>query len=300
MDPSGATVVIGGVVCYLLAMRWGGIDFAWASPQIISTLVLFGLSMIAFAALERFLGSRAMVQLRLLKEGIIASNSVYIFFLAGIYFPLLYFLPLQFQAIKGDSAAQSGVRLIPLVLSISICTVCSNVTIAKFGYRVPFLVAGPFIAAVGVGLLYTLEANSTSAKWTGYQILTGIGIGIALQVPMVINQTLVSQGDIPAMIATTLFFEIMGACIFVSACEAALSNGLVSSLERNSVGITAAEVLSAGATRLEEAFGSEGSTIVQAAYVDALKGPHLIAIVCASISFLLSILIVVQAWFKRK
>ncbi|KAL9062495.1 MAG: hypothetical protein Q9161_009796, partial [Pseudevernia consocians] len=278
MDPLGAAVVIGGVVCYLLAMCWGGINFAWASPQVLATLFLFGTTVILFLALEWMIGSRAMLQLRLLKDGVVISNLAYIFFLAGIYFPLLYFLPLQFQAISGDTAAQSGVRLIPLVLSISICTVCSNVTGAKLGYRLPFLVLGPPIAAVGVGLLYTMDLNGSNAQWAGYQILTGVGIGIALQVPMVINQERVSPSDIPAMIATTLFFEIMGACIFVSACEAALSNRLKWSLQRGEFGVTVSEVLSAGATRLVEVFAPSKVHLIRGAYFDALKGPHLIAI----------------------
>ena len=300
MDPLGAATVIGGIVCYLLAVRWAGIDYAWKSPQVISTLVLFGVSAILFVAVERAIQSRAMVQLRLLKDGVVLSNMIYIFFLAGIYFPLLYFLPLQFQAINGDSAADSGVRLIPLVLSISICTVCANVTISKYGYRLPFLVVGPAIAAIGVGMLYRMDIDSTSPEWTGYQILTGVGIGLALQVPMVINQTRASPADIPAMIATTLFSEILGACVFVSACEAALANRLVSSLEGSPDGITGAEVLSAGATRVEEAFGAERVPVIQAAYITALKGPHLIAVVCACISFLLSFLVIVQAGFGKE
>lgn len=59
-------------------------------------------------------------------------------------------------------------------------------------------------------MLYRMEIDSTSAEWTGYQILTGVGIGLALQVPMVINQTRASPADIPTMTATTLFFENSG------------------------------------------------------------------------------------------
>ena len=164
VDPLSATTVIGSVVLYLLGMGWAGIDYAWKTSQVISTLVLFGISAILCVTLEKTIRSRAMVRMRLLKDGFVLSNLIYIFFLAGIYFPLLYLLPLQFQSINGNSAADSGVRLIPLVLSISLCTVCANVTIFKEGCRMPFLVVGPAIAAVGVGMLYRMVINSTSLE----------------------------------------------------------------------------------------------------------------------------------------
>ena len=117
---------------------------------------------------------------------------------------------------------------------------------------------------------------------------------------MIINQTRVPSVEIPTLIATTIFFEILGACIFVSACEAALANRLVLSLGRSPTGITGAEVLSTSVTRVEEAFGRERVPLIQAAYIIASKGPHLIVVICTCISFLLSFLVMVQAGFGRK
>lgn len=72
--------------------------------------------------LESFIESRGMIQLRLLKNVIIVNNVLCAFFLSDVYFPLLCFFSLQFQAIDGDIAAHSRVRLISLIILFRIST----------------------------------------------------------------------------------------------------------------------------------------------------------------------------------
>ena len=43
------------------------------------------------------------------------------------------------------------------------------------------LILGPILAAPGLGLLYTVDAHTSSAKLIGYQILAGAGLGAYFQ-----------------------------------------------------------------------------------------------------------------------
>ena len=124
--------------------------------------------------------------------------------LAGSFFELLYYLPIYFQSVDGVSASQSGIRNIPFVLGVSIFTIFSGGMISALGWYVPWLFAGSILATIGNGLLYTLDIGSSSSKWIGYQALTGIGLGLSVQVPMIANQAFVKVRDIPPVTAATL------------------------------------------------------------------------------------------------
>lgn len=49
------------------------------------------------------------------------------------------------------------------------------------GWYKPFMIAGGAIFTVGAGLLYTLQVNSGTGKWIGYQLVCGFGAGAGVQ-----------------------------------------------------------------------------------------------------------------------
>lgn len=114
MDISGSAIIVGGVTAYVLAFQWGGITKAWSDGSVIGALVGFGVCLILFVINEWYLGERAMVPGRLLKNRTISVAMGFIFLLGGGFFLLLYYVPLYFQVIQGVNASQSGVRNLPL------------------------------------------------------------------------------------------------------------------------------------------------------------------------------------------
>jgi hypothetical protein len=72
------------------------------------------------------------------------------------------------------------------------------------GYFTPLLTLGSSLFAVGSGLIYTLDMTTPSARYIGYQILLGVGQGLAIQVPVVVGQAFSEPQDIPAVTAAIL------------------------------------------------------------------------------------------------
>ncbi|RAL63107.1 hypothetical protein DID88_004191 [Monilinia fructigena] len=104
-------------------------------------------------------------------------------FCLGSYFLLLiYYLPIWFQAVKGDSAVKSGISNIPMVLTLVIVSIISGVGVTTIGYYAPLMIVSSFIAAIGIGLLTTFKPDTNHAAWIGYQCLAGIGIGFVAAV----------------------------------------------------------------------------------------------------------------------
>jgi len=198
LDPIGITLIMAAVVCYVLALQWGGLTLPWSSSTIIGLFVGFGLLLVAFCFDQWYMEERAMLPKRLLKDRYIWQGMMYSFTIAGTYFLVLYFLPLYFQVIDNVSPIQSGVRNLPLILAITIATVASGIGITVTGRPLPFMVVAGVLSTIGVGLLFTLTIGSSSAKWIGYQILAGLGVGLGFQVPVSAVQATLPQIDIPS------------------------------------------------------------------------------------------------------
>ena len=227
MDLPGTFLIMAITACYLFALQWGGISKSWKSADVIETLIGFVLLSILFVTVEYYQGERALIIGRLLKHRTIAALSAYIFFASGVFFTLLYYLPIYFQTTRGDSAQQSGINNIPLVLGAGLASFVSGGLIATFGHVVPILASGSCLAAVGSGLIYSLEIESPAKEWIGYQVLLGIGIGAVFQVPTTAAQSLVEPSDLSAVSSMILFFQTIGGALWVSAGQSGFANTLI-------------------------------------------------------------------------
>jgi hypothetical protein len=203
MDLPGSLLLVSALVCYVLALQWGGISLPWSDSKVVGLLVGFGVLLIVYGFVQWVQKERAAMIGRLFRRNVIITM-IYIDLLAGTFFLLVYYLPIYFQVVSGVSAAQSGIRNLPLILAQSVATVLSGVTLSKFGYPQPFLLFGAALTAIGAGLLYTLEVNTGSGKWIGYQLLAGIGVGWCFQVPVVTAQASVKPEDLPSVTAMVL------------------------------------------------------------------------------------------------
>jgi MFS family permease len=133
MDLPGTFVIMGCCVCFLLALQWGGITKPWNDAKVIGTLVTFAVLLAIFALVEWYSGERALLQGRLLKKPVILINNAYVVFLGGTFFLLVYYLPIYFQSVDGVSPLNSGIRNLPLIVSVSIFTIVSGGLITAFG-----------------------------------------------------------------------------------------------------------------------------------------------------------------------
>lgn len=116
LDLVGFVLLTGTMVMLLLALQFGGIQFPWSSSQIIGLFVGSGVTFIVWCFWNHHKGDQGLLPFTLLKRTAIYMSGInYLFLLATLYGGL-YFLPIYFQAVKGDNAIMSGVNLLPLIL----------------------------------------------------------------------------------------------------------------------------------------------------------------------------------------
>ena len=204
MDPVGVALATGSIICFILALQYGGTTHPWDSSVVIGLLVGFVVILLVLGIWEFYQGEYAMLVPRLISQRSLWAAATFQFFFAGSYFLLLYYLPIYFQSIGGADPIHSGVDNLPFVITAGVFILAGAITVAKTGHAVPFMALGAALTTVGMGLLYTLDVKTPSKNWIGYQILLGASLAFPFQNCLNVVQANVEARDIAS--ATSILY----------------------------------------------------------------------------------------------
>lgn len=284
LDPLGFVCFLPAIVCLLLALQWGGSSYAWSNGRIIALLVLFVVLITLFIAIQLLKPDTATVPPRIIKQRSVAAGFWFSICAGGAMIVLVYYLPLWFQAIQGVSAVASGIRNMPLILSLVVGSIGAGVAVSKLGYYVPFMIAGTVMMSIGAGLITTFQTDSGSGVWIGYQILFGLGLGIGMQQSNIAAQTVLAPQDVPTGVSIMFLGQTLGGAVFVSVAQNIFANRLVEGVA-GVPGLDPALVVRTGATLLRNVVAPQDLGIVISAYNVALTRAYMVALAlaCASV-----------------
>lgn len=224
------------------------------------------------------------------KQRTVLACALFSSFLAMALYTHLYYLPFYFQAVKGTSAEGSGIRTISYLVSMTITSIAVGGLITAFGVYVPFTWVGAAIFTIGSGLICTLKVDTSTGAWIGYQILTGIGVGMSVQVPFIAVQVVLNKKDMPTGNASTIFFNSLGGAISISTAQNIFSNTLIKEIPKHAPGVRPEIIVQAGATHIRDVVTPAQLPGVLEAYNIAVTNAYILAIACAGIAFLCSLL----------
>ncbi|KAF7718692.1 MFS-type toxin efflux pump [Penicillium ucsense] len=277
LDPLGTVLFLPSIICFLLALQWGGSTYAWDNGRIIALLVLSGLLMILFVLVQIRLKDTATVPPAIFKQRSILSGVVFVACVGGGLISMLYTLPLWFQAVRSTSAVKSGIDTIPLVLSLVIGAILSGGIITATGYYVPWMFVAAIFMSTGAGLMTTFQLDTDHAAWIGYQVLFGLGIGLGMQQSSLAAQTVLKQDQVPIGISLMFFAQSLGGAIFIAVAQALFQNYLSAKIPLID-GIDAAKVLAAGATSLSKVVPLGKLHDVLLVYNEALRRSFIVTV----------------------
>lgn len=289
LDGLGTFFFIPGCVCLLLALEWGGATYAWSNGRIIALLTLAAVLLISFVLVQIFMPNTATVPPRIFVQRSIMAG-VYSTLCVGAQMMIfIYYLPIWFQAIQGVSAVQSGIRTLPLVLGMVVASIGSGIAISRVGYYTPFMITGVVFMSIGAGLLTTLQVDTGSSKWIGYQFIFGWGMGLTFQTPNLAAQTVLPRRDVPIGTSLMFFSQLLGGAIFISVGQNILDAQLIKRLS-GIPGLDASSILNSGATSLTDLPDSIKPAVLSA-YNESLRKVFQVGLimVCLTIFGALSI-----------
>ncbi|QGA13971.1 hypothetical protein EYB26_001623 [Talaromyces marneffei] len=249
LDLIGTVLILPCLICLLLALQWGGTTDAWNSGRIIALLVVFAVTLLLYGASQAFRPDTASIPPRLYKNRSVLGGIAANFTSSAALYIYVYFLPLWFQTVKGVSAAASGNRLLPIMISMIIASITGGIFTTKVGYYSPLAVFGAMVMTIGGGLIYTFKVDTSTEMWIGYMILYGFGFGWSFQTPNLGIQASLPKEDVPSGLALNIFSGQFSQAIIVSVGANVFSTQVVRLLSWIP-GFTAEQFTSGGATSL--------------------------------------------------
>ncbi|KAE8409755.1 major facilitator superfamily domain-containing protein [Aspergillus pseudonomiae] len=281
----GLLALLPGVICLCLALQWGGTTYTWSEARIIALLVLAFVLLIVFFLIQIWKPEQAILPPRIFAQRSIASGFCTSSCLGAHMNLFVYYLPIWFQAIKGVSAVDSGIHLLPMLIPVVAASIITGQLVSLIGFYTPFMIFGVCLTAIGTGLLTTLGINTSEGKWIGFQIIYGFGIGCCSQAPNLAAQTVLARKDV-AIGASLMFFgqQLFGS-VFASVGQNVLFNQLAHRLA-DIPGISPRLIQSTGATEFLNRVPAEDLVIAREAYNDSLRTCFQVGVIMACLSVL--------------
>jgi EmrB/QacA subfamily drug resistance transporter len=229
VDWSGAAALSGFIVPLVLALTWGGNRYAWGSWQIITLGVLAVIAFAIFIVIERRVGEPIMSLRFFSDRNFSVANSLG--FIAGFaMFGGVTFLPQYQQFVQGQSATNSGLLLMPMMISAMVVSLGGGWFISHTGRYKVFPITGAALLGIGLWLFSTMGLTTSTFQTGLDMVVLGAGMGCLMQTTTLIAQNSVPIRDLGAATGATTFTRNMGSTIGVSLLGTIYAGHLTSTL----------------------------------------------------------------------
>ncbi|KFY12101.1 hypothetical protein V492_04096 [Pseudogymnoascus sp. VKM F-4246] len=283
----GVVILLADMTCLVLALQWGGTVYPWSDSRVWGLLLGFGLLTILFIGLQIRGKEEALIPPRIVAQRSVLICCLYTSCMQLAILSLVYFLPFFFQAVQGSSAKASGLSILPFGITTAIATLISSAIITFGGIYIPFMWLGAALLAIGTGLLHTMHRSSPMREWFGYQVISGIGFGVGVQIPFFAIQIVVDAADIPIASALIAFCQSFGGTIGASIAHNVFQSSLVRNLEKIP-GIDVDRVVTAGGAGVADAVPARLLGAARDAYNAATTSVFLVSVAAAGVCFVAS------------
>lgn len=279
IDYLGTIVMILTIVALLFPLSLGGNEYAWNSPVIIVLLVVGFVGCFLFALVEVKFSVEPIAPPHLFKSVNVIANLSALFFHGMTFYGLIYYIPVYFQVIKGDSATKSGLELIPYILGVVLASISTGQLMSRSdiaSYRTITIFGGVLIT-VGSGLLTLWNEHTGKGEQIGYMIITGTGVGIILQSTLICGQQIVDYKDVAVITSLLTFFRTVGSVFGVTIIGTTFKNVLIRNLNELSLPYDISMAVRQSANAVQD-LPDDMKFLVMTAYVNALRAAFMILI----------------------
>lgn len=225
-DYLGILLIALGTTGLILATSWGGTTYAWSSAPIIGLFVGSATLLGAFTWVESH-ATEPILPLRLFHSRTVAVCCALSFVVGFAMLGALAFLPTFMRYVGGANATGSGLRTLPMVIGILIASTGSGVLVGRTGRYKVFPVVGTAAMALGFVLLSTVDASTSVLLQSSYLIVLGTGIGLSMQMLVLIVQNNSSFEDLGVATSAVTFFRAVGSAFGAATFGALFANFLI-------------------------------------------------------------------------
>jgi EmrB/QacA subfamily drug resistance transporter len=225
IDYAGIVLVGLGTAGLTLATSWGGVLYPWGSPTIIGLFVGAVAALVLFVWVESRV-SQPILPPRLFASPVFTVCCVLSFVVGFAMLGAMTFLPTFMQYVNGVSATTSGLRTLPMVVGMLITSTGSGTLVGRTGRYKIFPVAGTALMALAFLLMSRMDPGTSALIQSLYLVVLGAGIGLSMQVLVLIVQNTSNFEDLGVATSGVTFFRTIGSSFGAAIFGSLFSNFL--------------------------------------------------------------------------
>ncbi|MEU3447885.1 MFS transporter [Streptomyces thermolilacinus] len=232
IDYLGTFLIASVATCLVLVASLGGTTWAWGDARIIGLAVLGVILLVLFVRVERR-AAEPVLPLRLFRIRTFTLVSAISFVIGFAMFGAMTYLPTFLQVVQHVSPTMSGVHMLPMVAGMLLTSTASGQIVSRTGRWKVFPVAGTAITTVGLLLLHRMETTSPTWEMSLYFFVFGAGLGLVMQVLVLVAQNAVGYEDLGVATSGATFFRSIGASFGVAVFGTIFTSRLTGKLEES-------------------------------------------------------------------
>jgi EmrB/QacA subfamily drug resistance transporter len=229
IDVLGAVLMTTSVTTLILASVWGGREYPWGSPVIVSLAVVGLVSAVLFLLQERR-HIEPILPLRMFRDPVFRVCVTQGALVGGVMVGGAVFLPLFLQVVKGVSATSSGLLLVPMMGGVVVGSNVSGRIVNATGRYKIFTILGTATATLGMGFLMQIDVNSSRTFASVGMAMLGLGVGTAMPIMTLAVQNTASKDDMGVATSSVNFFRSLGSSFGVALFGTLMTGRLNSTL----------------------------------------------------------------------
>jgi EmrB/QacA subfamily drug resistance transporter len=226
IDYLGAVLMVASVCLILLSASIYGPQYGWGDSRTV-TYALVGIVLTILFLLWERKAKEPILPLYLFKNHTFSVTSALGAVIGAGMFGAIIMLPLYFQVVRGYSATEAGLKLIPLMLGIVSTSIISGKMISKHGHYKRFPIMGSAIMTVGILLMTRLQIDTPYWQISIYAIMVGAGLGLSMQTIVIALQNSVEFKDMGVATSSNTFFRSLGSVFGTAIFGSILTNRVV-------------------------------------------------------------------------
>jgi EmrB/QacA subfamily drug resistance transporter len=235
-DYPGMALMALATTAIVLVATWGGTTYEWSSPTIIGLAVVGIAASVGFVAVEGR-ASEPIIPLALFRDRNFNLTTIASLATGIAMFGAIGYIPTYLQMATGASATVAGLLMIPMMAGMLVTSVLAGRYVSHTGRYKAVPIIGAVVLAAALALLATVRLDSPTVLICSYLGLMGIGLGMTMQILVLIVQNSFPLRLVGTATAATTFFRQVGATLGSAVVGAMFSSRLTALIsERVPVG----------------------------------------------------------------
>jgi EmrB/QacA subfamily drug resistance transporter len=181
-----------------------------ALPGVIAFAAIAALSLAMLLRQERRAPS-PLLPLKLLRQASIWRTDAMAALLAGVTVATVSFLPMYYQVVRGTTAAETGLLMLPMTAGIGIGSLFTGRMIARTGRTTIFPSFGLVVTAGALACLAVLAPHLTTAQLPWAFLVVSLSVGTGMPVAQITVQSVAGPKQLGAAAASVQFSRSVGA-----------------------------------------------------------------------------------------